>query len=98
LLESDLRKIPGVKYTRKNTKLEIIQGIISLGDARLAQYLLQTTTTSLPSSDSLQFIHREKESSEHLPWDFIDYPVSKRKLWQSWQNVIELTKFEKVVK
>ena len=93
LIENELKKISGVKFTKKSTKAEIHQTILSLGDRHLAADLF-----SMPSSNhstklitgKKNRIFEEKSFHDTLPWDFIAHAFKKEKLWQNWQKTKEL--------
>ncbi len=91
-LEKQFRKIAGVRFTRKSAKEEILQGIFSLGNQNVAQgiYLKLKnnldwqTAWKLTNLDFESVIHKNRDLEDELPWDFIDYGISKEKLWKNW--------------
>jgi len=101
-IESELHKITGIKISKKNAKLELVQGLLSMGDSSLVNDLMSNDFSRLPaaftSSTSSEILHRERQFTDPFPWDFIDYPVSKAKLWKAWQKAKEQAKFINDVK
>jgi len=93
-LEKELRKIAGVRFTRKSVKEEILQGIFSLGNQDIAQGLYLKvknnldwqTAWRLTNIDPEAVIHKNRDFEDDLPWDFIDYGISKEKLWKNWHR------------
>jgi radical SAM superfamily enzyme YgiQ (UPF0313 family) len=86
-LESEFKKIPGVQFTRKSVKDEILQGIFSLGDRELAKaiyFKIQNNTDWQTAWQEVgidaDFIHRSRNFKNKLPWDFIEYGVPKERL------------------
>ncbi len=87
-LEREFKKIPGVEFTRKSVKGEILQGIFSLGDSKIAEaiYFKVKNNTDWQSAwqqfgiDVDSIIHQPKKFESELPWDFIAYGIPKERL------------------
>lgn len=86
-LERELKKLPGVKVARKNVKDEILQGMLSLGDQRIAEAIHFKLTQNSDWSAAWkkagidpEFIYQPRQIGAPLPWDFIDLGFEKRRL------------------
>ncbi|MDZ7331131.1 MAG: radical SAM protein [candidate division KSB1 bacterium] len=86
-LERELRKLPGVQVARKNVKDEILQGMFSLGDQRIAKAIHFKLTQHVDWSAAWKqagidpdFIHQPRPFDTILPWDFIKSGFEKRRL------------------
>ncbi len=94
-LERELRKIPGVQFTQKNMKDEILQGIFSLGDRSIAEGIYYKIKNNVEWQTAWQHSGIDVESilynprmfEDELPWDFIQYGISKERLWKNWMQV-----------
>ncbi len=89
LLEQGLKKIPGVRLSRKNVNEEMLQGIFSLGDQRIGRaiYFKLTNQCNWSTAWSVagvdpDFIHQQRPLDASLPWDFISSPLEKNRLIQ----------------
>ena len=90
-LEREFKKIPGVQYTRKSVKEEILQGIFSLGDKGVAKaiyYKIKNNTNwqtawQQTAIDVDSIIHQHKKFEDELPWDFMAYGILKERLWKN---------------
>jgi radical SAM superfamily enzyme YgiQ (UPF0313 family) len=91
-LEREFTKIPGVQFTRKSVKDEILQGIFSLGSHKVAEaiYFKLTNNTDWQTAwqqvgiDVHSIIHQPKKLEDELPWDFIAYGIPKERLVGNW--------------
>jgi radical SAM superfamily enzyme YgiQ (UPF0313 family) len=79
-IENELRKLHGISYSKKNVRLEIQQAVLSQGDSHATDYLL--SKLSLKEVCEKLKIYNKKDFQQSMPWDFIDYPIRKEKLWQ----------------
>jgi radical SAM superfamily enzyme YgiQ (UPF0313 family) len=79
----------------KSTREDILQGIFSKGDNRLARLIRSLTGCGMGQwkkqakglgFDFAALLHRDWDYQERLPWDFIKGPVSKKFLWKEWQR------------
>lgn len=93
-LDKALRKIAGVRFNKKSAREEILQGIFSLGGEEIAQGIHLKLKNNLDWQTAWKFanvsvaaiIHTSRNFEDELPWDFMDYGISKEKLWQIWQG------------
>ena len=81
-VENELGKIPGVKFNKKNVRQELLQGMISLGDQTIASDLLTIACSNHISKSLIKPISSGKKYDDVLPWDFIEYPINKKRLWR----------------
>jgi radical SAM superfamily enzyme YgiQ (UPF0313 family) len=94
-LQQRLRKFNKVRFgSAKSSREDILQGIISKGDERLA-YVIQNLGTDRGNwkkiiaemnFDYASLLHKDWSYQHRLPWDFIKGPVSKKYLWREWQR------------
>lgn len=93
-LEKEFRKIGGLRFTKKSVKEEILQGIFSLGNQKVAAAIYYKLTNNVDWQAAWDFANVNVEAllfkivdyEDDLPWDFIDYGISKEKLWKIWQR------------
>ena len=90
-IDSELRKIKGIKFNRKNIKDEILQCTLSLGNRDTGLNFMKQADLWIPDASNSDYseIHKEKSYTDILPWDFIEYPIRREKLWQLWQKSAE---------
>ncbi len=92
-IDSELRKIKGIKFNRKNVKDEITQCTLSLGSRDTGLNIMnQAGAQWIPDIGNRNHsgIYQEKSNTDILPWDLIEYPIRKDKLWQLWQKSAEV--------
>ncbi len=93
-LEREFKKIPGVQFTQKSVKNEILQGIFSLGDSKISEAIYFKIKNNVDWQRAWQqfevdihsIIHQPKKSEDELPWDFIENGISKERLMGDWLN------------
>jgi radical SAM superfamily enzyme YgiQ (UPF0313 family) len=96
-LTNGLRQFKGVTVVFGNIKGEILQGILSVGNAEVGQRLVQQLAKNGPGEFSLatdenlleQHLYRPKMVEETLPWDFLLAPQHRISLTQKWQNIVK---------
>lgn len=99
IIKKLLLPIKGVRVFHDVPKYAYMQGLFSLGDRRISKVL----ETMLEIHDWRKacdasgikpdfYIHRNRDFSEPLPWDFIDSRISKEKLWQEYQDALSESK------
>ncbi len=90
LLYQALQKIPGVSISRKSAHQELLQGIFSLGGAKvglmLAECIEKQKDWSRLYLEWTEWLHREKSQQQVFPWDCIDNGIDKNRLWRSWKR------------
>lgn len=94
-IKKGVSEIKGVKVFHDVPKYAYMQGLLSVGDRRVAEGIEKIAFEN-PSGDKLKsqdfdpafYIFRAKNFLETLPWDFIDAGVSKEKLWKEYQEAV----------
>jgi len=84
-----VKKIPGAKMTRKSGREELQQGILSVGDHRVGLELVERIARGEDGSrlheEWSDWLHRDKDIDEELPWDFVQGGISKAALGANWR-------------
>ena len=91
-LEREFKKLPGVQFNRKSVKDEILQGIFSLGDQKIAQGIYHKIKNNVDWKTAWQqvgidvdsIIHQSKNFEDEMPWDFMAYGIPKERLSGNW--------------
>ena len=87
-IDAGLSNRPGIQVTRKNARSEMMQAIIALGDDTISDDLVSLADAEITQQEFIQrhesIALSAKEMASPLPWDFIDYRVTKERLWRSW--------------
>lgn len=94
-IKKSLGPVKGVKVFHDVPKYAYMQGMLSMGDRRVAVAL----KAMLDEGDWMRaaksagvepdfYTRREKGPDEILPWDFIDTGISKKKLWETYRKSI----------
>jgi radical SAM superfamily enzyme YgiQ (UPF0313 family) len=84
-IKNGLRKVSNLKVNSDVPRWAYIQALLSRGDRRVAQILLQAHATHGNWAQTLKavavnpdfFVNRERPNDEILPWDFIDHGIKK---------------------
>lgn len=95
-IKNALKKIPNVRVHADVPRWAHIQALLSRGDRRVSQLLVQAhqnggnwpQTFKTSAINPSFFVHRERDRSECLPWDFIDHGLSKDFLWSEYQRAL----------
>ncbi|MGP8330531.1 MAG: radical SAM protein [Methanosarcinaceae archaeon] len=99
-LTNELRNMKNVSVTPKSPRTEFLQGLFSLGDARVCSVILQQFEQKKSWNSILsqhrqmlkQVIFRSKPGDENFPWRFLTNPDSTKflyKIWQETQGLIQ---------
>ncbi|MBN1663008.1 MAG: TIGR03960 family B12-binding radical SAM protein [Deltaproteobacteria bacterium] len=91
---SALRREKAVKVIHDIPKWNYIQALLSLGDRRVGKILLAahrhggnwSQAMKAADEDPDFYVYRRKDLSEILPWDFIDYGVTKSFLMKEYEK------------
>ncbi len=94
-IKRDLSHVRGVKVFHDVPKYAYMQGLLSVGDRRVSGVLermmrkgnWQMACTEA-GIDAGFYLHRKKDLSEILPWDFIDNGIPKERLWEEYQEAL----------
>jgi radical SAM superfamily enzyme YgiQ (UPF0313 family) len=89
-IDAVLSNQPGIQVNRKNARSEMMQAIIALGDHTISDDLVSLADSEITQQEFVQryksIALEAKDQTSPLPWDFIDYRVSKERLWRSWMS------------
>jgi radical SAM superfamily enzyme YgiQ (UPF0313 family) len=96
-VKDGLKKTANVRVHADVPRWAYIQALLSRGDRRCGQLLLQahhndgnwpqTFKSSALNPDF--YIHRQRRKEELLPWDFIDHGLDKQFLWNEYQRALQ---------
>lgn len=94
-IKKGLARERGIKVLHDVPKQAHLQGLLALGDRRIGRVLesLAVEDTDVIKKgfedlDIASYIYRQRDFSEHLPWDFIDAGVTKEHLWSEYQKAL----------
>ncbi len=93
-VKNALRKVSNLKVNSDVPRWAYIQALLSRGDRRVAQTLLQTHANHGNWAQTLKavavnpdfYVYRERDPAETLPWDFIDHGIRKSYLLHEYQR------------
>jgi len=93
-LEREFKNIPGVRFNRKSVKEEILQGIFSLGDQKIAEAIYHKIKNNVDWQTAWQqtgidlnlILYQSRKFEDDLSWDFMEYGISKERLWRIQEN------------
>lgn len=93
-LKSQFRKLHGVQFAEKSVKDDVVQGVFSLGNSRVADSIYFKVKQGLDWNsawqkagidvDSLLYQHRDTEHVQ--PWDFIQQGLKMDRLKANWRK------------
>jgi radical SAM superfamily enzyme YgiQ (UPF0313 family) len=95
-VKSGLKKVSNVRVHADVPRWSHLQALFARGDRRVAHMLLQAhenngnwpqTFKASPLNAGF-FVHRQRSSTELLPWDFIDHGIDKAFLWNEYQRAL----------
>jgi radical SAM superfamily enzyme YgiQ (UPF0313 family) len=94
-IKKGLAREKGIKVLHDMPKQAHLQGLFALGDRRVGSVVeriafddIDVIKKGSEDVDIASFIYRQKDFSEHLPWDFIDAGVTKEHLWAEYQQAL----------
>jgi radical SAM superfamily enzyme YgiQ (UPF0313 family) len=92
-VKKSLGPVKGVKVFHDVPKYAYMQGMLSMGDRRVAGALKAmldegdwTKAARTAGVDPNSYTMRKRTLEEILPWDFIDMGISKKKLWEAYRK------------
>jgi radical SAM superfamily enzyme YgiQ (UPF0313 family) len=96
VITNGLKKEKKVVVTHDLPKWSYIQALLSRGDRRTTQFLLQALETGGDWRQVFRegalnpdfYVYRERAAEELFPWDFINHGLSKQNLWQEYQKAL----------
>jgi radical SAM superfamily enzyme YgiQ (UPF0313 family) len=94
-IKKGLSQEKGIKVLHDLPKQAHLQGLFALGDRRMSRVVeriafddIDVIKKGSEDIDIASCIYRQKDFSEHLPWDFIDAGVTKEHLWAEYQRAL----------
>jgi radical SAM superfamily enzyme YgiQ (UPF0313 family) len=89
-------KIPGARVLHDLPKWGYVQTLLSMGDRRVAEILLQVLENQGDWNTALKnsyinpefWVYREKRADEVFPWAFIDHGIDMADLWKEYKAAI----------
>jgi len=96
-VKTGLAKVSNFRVHADVPRWALVQGLLSLGDRRIADLLVSVNTNRGNWPQTLKtspvnigfFVHRQKPFRERLPWDFIDHGIRKEFLKREFQRAME---------
>lgn len=96
-IKSGLGKVANVRVHADVPRWAHIQALLSRGDRRTAQLLLEAHTShgnwpQVFKASALNpsfYVHRQRRREELLPWDFIDHGLDKAFLWNEYERALQ---------
>lgn len=96
-LRKALQKIPNVRVQSENLRWSYIQALFARGDRRVADLLKSAhakggnwaQTFKETDQDPDFYVTRTRETSEHLPWEFIDHGLKRAFLLSEYHRARE---------
>jgi radical SAM superfamily enzyme YgiQ (UPF0313 family) len=95
-VKKGIARIPRTRLLHELPKWGYVQTLLSMGDRRVADILLQVVqsqgdwNTALKNSyiNPAFWVYREKEEQEFFPWAFIDHGIKKEDLWREYKEAV----------
>jgi radical SAM superfamily enzyme YgiQ (UPF0313 family) len=93
-ISSTLRRLPGVTVSSSHVKEDMLQALLSVGDASVGEAMAVTDPDTWDWRRHPMFpqLFRQRERQESLPWDFVDCGMSRERLWNEWQKAVGATR------
>jgi radical SAM superfamily enzyme YgiQ (UPF0313 family) len=96
-VKTGLKKVPNVRVHADVPRWALIQGLLARGDRRVADLLLAvhrnkgnwTRTLKEAAVNASFFLHRQRDKTEVLPWEFIDHGIEGDFLWNEYQRALK---------
>lgn len=97
IIRQGLRREANVRVHADEPRRAIYQGLIARGDRRVAEVLEAMAVSGINWNQALKesgfdtrfYLHRERESDELFPWDFIDHGIRKSFLYREYRRALE---------
>jgi radical SAM superfamily enzyme YgiQ (UPF0313 family) len=95
-VKKGIARIPRTRLLHELPKWGYVQTLLSMGDRRVADILLQVIQGQGDWNAALKnsyinpafWVYRQKPEDELFPWAFIDHGISKGELWKEYQEAI----------
>ncbi len=96
-IKTSLNKVSNVRVHADVPRWAHLQALFSRGDRRVGRLLLLANenngnwpqTFKASPLNAGFYAHRQRSSTELLPWDFIDHGIDKAFLWKEYQRALE---------
>lgn len=96
-VKAGLKKVPNVRVHADVPRWAVIQGLLARGDRRVANLLMAVhqnkgnwaRTLKEAALNASFFLHRQRDKTEVLPWDFIDHGIERDFLWNEYQRALK---------
>ena len=97
ILRNGLKTIANVRFQMGKIRDGYIQAVLSRGDRRVADLLLQrhhsggnwSQALKQSSLNTAAYVTRQRDRDAILPWDFIETGISKPFLWHDYQKALQ---------
>ena len=98
-VKDGLKKVPNVRVHADLPRWAFIQGLLSRGDRRVADFLLAAhrnrgnwpQTLKAVSLNADFYVLRERQTDEVFPWEIIDHGIKRSFLLHEYQNALHGT-------
>lgn len=95
-LRNGLKSLANVRFQMENIRASYVQAFLSRGDRRIADLLIThhrlggnwSQTLKNSPIDTADYVTRQRDQDEILPWDFIETGVERTYLWQEYQRAL----------
>jgi len=94
-IKKGLIREKGIKVLHDVPKQAHLQGFFALGDRRIGRIIERIAFEDIDifkkgseEAGIASNIYRQKDITEHLPWDFIDVGVTREHLWTEYQKAL----------
>ncbi|MFC1726210.1 radical SAM protein [candidate division KSB1 bacterium] len=90
----ELRRLKNLSFSSKGKRLELIQGIIAQGTAKISVLLNESEgdyskfLKLFRSNEDSSLIYKKKTKETPLPWEIIDNGINRSKLWNEYCRVV----------
>jgi radical SAM superfamily enzyme YgiQ (UPF0313 family) len=93
-LRNGFKPLANVRFQMENIRASYVQAFLSRGDRRIADLLTThhrlggnwSQTLKNSSMDTADYVTRQRDQDEILPWDFIETGVARTYLWQEYER------------
>ena len=97
ILRNGLKTIANVRFQMGKIRDGYVQAVLSRGDRRVADLLLQrhhsggnwSQAIKRSSLETAAYVTRQRDRDAILPWDFIETGISKSFLWHDYQKALQ---------
>jgi len=95
-VKKGVARTPRTRVLHELPKWGYVQTLLSMGDRRVADILLQVMQSQGDWNTALKnsyinpefWVYRQKGETETFPWDFIDHGIKKEDLWKEYKEAV----------